>query len=118
MFKNLITSILYFFAFIFISTIIITIFNYFNILNFKIISMLKFIFPVIGIVVSGFILGKNSAKNGYIEGIKLGAIVVSIFLLLTVINKSFEVKSIIYYLVLLLSSILSSMIGINKKKAT
>lgn len=118
MLKNLLTSILYFFIFILISTIIITIFNYFNIFSANVVSILKFIFPVIGIVISGFILGKNSAKNGYIEGIKLGSIVIAIFLLVTIISKSFEIKSIIYYLILMLSSILSSMIGINKKKAT
>lgn len=116
MFKNIYMSILYFFSITLIGTIFITIFNYFNILNPSIISNLKLILPLIAIFTSSFILGTKSNKLGYLEGLKLGIIIIIIFLIISLLTKSFILKSLIYYLILSLSSILGAMIGINKKK--
>lgn len=118
MFKNLFMSIAYFLAFIILSTIILTIFNYFNIIGSKGISILKFILPVLGIVTVSYILGKKSCKRGYLEGLKLGITIILLFIIIALITKTFSINALIYYLILLLSSILSSMIGINRKKVT
>lgn len=116
MFKNLYLSIIYFFTITLIGTIFITILNYFNILNIKIISSLKLILPILSIFISSYILGTKSNKLGYIEGLKLGLIITITFLIITLLTKSFAIKTLIYYLILLLSSILGGMLGINKKK--
>lgn len=118
MLKNLGLSILYFFGFVLISSIVITLLNYFNVFSNSIISILKFLVPVVGIAISGFILGKNSIKKGYIEGLKLGTIIILLFFIINIAIDKFNVRSIIYYLILIFSSILSSMVGINKKKVT
>ena len=114
MFKNLGISLLYFFGIVLISTIIITILNYFNIVSNGIINILKFIFPLIATVTSAFILGKKSKQKGYLEGLKLGAIITVIFFIITIIIDKLNIKSIIYYLIIIFTSILSSMVGINK----
>lgn len=116
MFKNLYMSILYFFIAILLFTILITISNYFNLLSPSLISKLKIILPISAIFISSFVLGTKSSKLGYLEGIKLGVIIVLIFIIISVLAKSFLVKSLVYYLILLLTSILGAMIGINKKK--
>ena len=116
MFKNLIKSLGLFFIILFSSTLVITLFNYFNIMNNKVISIMKFIIPMISILVSSYRLGKLSDKKGYLEGLKFGGIVIVIFMILVIILDKLEWKNMFYYLILLLTSIFGSMIGINRKK--
>ena len=116
MLKNILKSLLYFFISIIISTILLTILNYFNILNSKTISLLKFLIPVISISITSYLLGKKTIKKGYIEGLKFGGIIIIVFFIISLLFRNLNIKSIIYYIILLLSSILSSMIGINKRK--
>lgn len=66
----------------------------------------------------GFKFGQTADKKGYIEGIKVG---ISLIFILIIINllfyrTGFTTSRIIYYFVLILSSIFGSMIGINKKE--
>ena len=62
--KNLLLSILYFLGSIIIINILITIFNYFNILNDSIIRILKFLMVILSISITSYILGKKSSKKG------------------------------------------------------
>lgn len=117
MVKKILNSCLWFFIILVTGTLVVTLLNYFNIINSKIISIVKFILPIISMFISSYKLGKVSNKNGYLEGLKLGSIIILIFMLLVIILDSLELKSIFYYLILLLTSAMSSMIGINKKKA-
>ena len=107
-----------FFGSFLILNILITIFNYFELFNSNIIKILKIITIIISIVISGIYLGINSNKKGYLEGLKLGGIIITIFLVITLILKPIEFTTftIFYYLIILGLSVLSSMIGINKKK--
>lgn len=116
MFKNLYMSLLYFFCIITISTIFITLFNYFNVFSSSVISGLKLAVPLVGIFISSFILGSKSNKLGYVEGLKFGIIIVIIFLIISLLSNSFIVKSLIYYAILILCSTFGAMVGINKKK--
>ena len=116
MLKNLLFSLLYFILFIIIANIFITLFNYFNILNIGIIKILKFLIPISAIAINSYILGKKSVKKGFLEGLKLGSVIVIIFLLITLATNTFNYKSLIYYLVMILVSILSSMLGINRRE--
>ena len=118
MIKNLFIYILYGIISILISTIILTIFNYFNIFPSNIIKILKLIIPLICISINCYLLGKKSIKKGYLEGMKFGGIITLLFILIALITKTFKPKSFIYYLIILLTSTLSSMIGINKKKVS
>lgn len=116
MLKNLINSLAFFFIILLTSTLLLTLLNYFNILSPKIISILKLVIPLTAIFVSSYKLGKQSEKKGYIEGLKIGIIIITLFLIIILSLNQFSMKSLLYYLILLLTSILSSMIGINRKK--
>lgn len=116
MVKKILNSCLYFFIILVTGALIITLLNYFNIMNNKIISIIKFIIPIIAMLISSYKLGKTSDKNGYLEGLKLGGIIILIFIMLVIILDSLNLKSIFYYLILLLTSVMGSMIGINRKK--
>lgn len=98
----------------------VTLLNYYNIINESILSILQIVIPTIWLFVGGFLIGRSSNDKGYLEGIKFGSIAVILFLLISLlgIGAKFEIKSIIYYLILIVSSMIGSIIGINKKVAS
>ena len=98
--------------------IIITILSYFEIISPNIIYILKIITIILSSIISGLYLGIKSNKKGYLEGLKLGGIITLLFIIITLIIKpiNFTKFSIIYYLVIISIIVVSSMIGINKKK--
>ena len=116
MIMNYLKSLLWCFCILIISSIIITIFNYFNILNGTILKVLELFIPLISIFIGSYKLGKTSNQKGYIEGLKYGLIWVILFVIICLICKVFDWTSIIYYFILLFISILGSILGINKKK--
>jgi putative membrane protein (TIGR04086 family) len=68
-------------------------------------------------MISGFKIGKQSEKRGYLSGIIIGSLNIILILLLALIFRSIpELKSLIYFMILLLSSTIGGMFGINKKK--
>ena len=113
---NYLKSILYSIIFILGGLLIITILNYFNILNGNTLSIVRSIIPLIGIFIGSFRLGKVSSKKGYIEGLKYSAFWLLIFILFNIILSNFSVTSIIYYIILILVSVIGSILGINRKK--
>lgn len=113
---NYLKSMLYSIIFILGGLLIITVLNYFNILNGSPLSIIRSIIPLIGIFIGSFRLGKASNKKGYIEGLKYSAIWIFIFLVFNIILSNFSVCSIIYYILLILISVIGSILGINRKK--
>lgn len=100
---------------ILIGTIIITIFNYFNILTGTLLKVISLFIPIIGIFIGSYKIGKVSSKKGYIEGLKYGLIWVILILIINLILKTFTVSSIIYLAVLILISMVAGVLGINRK---
>ena len=103
---------------LFSSTLLISIFYYLNILNDGFNSYLLLISSFLSMLVGGIYIGLKSKEKGYIEGLKIGLLSIFILMILSIIiyKTNINYKNIIYYLILLSSSILGSMIGINKKK--
>lgn len=95
---------------------IITLFHYFDLFSLGTIKTIKLIGVIISMFVGGVYIGKRSSKKGYLEGIKIASIFVLLILLFTLISKNFELKAIVYYLIIFISSTVGAMIGIQKKK--
>ena len=110
-------SFIYIISILLISAFIITVLNYFNIFNGKVVTFFKIVIALISMFVGGFIMGKNSKQKGWLEGFKLGVIIlfVSCIINYLILKQSFDIRSLIYYLILLSSVIFGSIIGINKK---
>ena len=115
--KKLGFSLLYIISSIFILTILITLLSYFNILSNSVTSIFKILILVTSVIIGGYYIGKRSNKKGYIEGLKLGTIFSILLIIFNYLafNNSFKVKYILFYLIIIVSSILGSMIGINKR---
>lgn len=110
-------SFLYFFGILLTLTLLLTVFNYFNWFNSGFISILEISIPIISILIGGYQFGKRSNENGLLEGLKLGLLIIAILIILNLILKnSLSFKNSIYYVILLLSCIGGSIIGINRKK--
>jgi len=117
MLKIYLKDIGYVFGIIIIGLFIFTCLNYFNIISDKVMSVLKILLPVIALGFGGFYLSKNSSKRGIVEGIKIG-VLISIFILLISLlgfNDKFEWKNLIYYLILIISSMGGGIIAKQKK---
>ena len=91
---------------------------YFDILSSNVINYIRIIFIMLVMFIVSFILGKNTDKNGYLAGIKFGLMNIVIFLIIGVLffKDVLQLRLILYDFILLFTSILGSMIGINKKK--
>ena len=114
MLKNYLKSYAYLFSLILILTIILSIINYFIIIPTKIIKLL---IPIISILISSIILGKNTKEKAYLEGLKFSSLYIFLSIIISLITKNpFTFKLIICYLLLLLTGIIGSMIGINLSK--
>lgn len=115
--KNLGKSFLYIIGFILVLTFIVTLLSYFNIIGSKVLSILEITILCLSLFVGGFIIGKKSLKKGYLEGLKLSGIFLIILLLFNFIafDQTFKISDLIFYLIITLSSIFGSTLGINKK---
>ena len=114
MLKIYLKSYLYLFSMIIILTLILSIINYFIPIPTNIIKLL---ITIISMFISSIILGKQTKAKAYLEGLKFSSIYLIISIIISIItNNSFTIKLIISYLILSISGIIGSMIGINLTK--
>lgn len=113
--KKIIKISLYIIILFFILTLIFTILENYNIINYKTKNIMKMIIPMICLTFGGYKIGKKSDKNGWLEGIKLSVFILIIMTITTLFLKAFKVEYLIYLIILTISGIFGSIIGINKK---
>ena len=102
---NYLKSSLYTIGVMIICTIIITLLN-----------ISDYIIPIISVMVGSFMLGRSSSKKGYVEGLKYAGIWSIIFLVINIFTKGLNWTSIIFFILLVFLSMLSSILGINRRK--
>lgn len=101
---------------IFLSVLFLSTLNYFDILNDSITSYLYLFALILSFFFGGFHLGKKCDTRGYLEGIKLGSVFLFIFIIFRfIIRIPFKLDFILYLLILMITSITGSIVGINKK---
>ena len=104
------------FLLILLLTLMTTTLSYFEIIKGNTTTLFKILIPIISIFIGGIIIGKKSTQKGWLEGIKQGLIIILLMLIISLILKNkFEFKNTIYYIILIISTTLGSMIGINFK---
>lgn len=109
-------SFLYIISILLISTIVITLLNYINFFGPKLVTISKIIIPVVSVFVGGFIIGKGSKQKGWLEGLKLAAIILFILVILNylILKQNWDLRNLVFYLIIAASTIFGSMVGINK----
>ena len=93
-----------------------TIISYTNILNYKTISIINFIVSLIIFFIVGYKISSLEGKKGYMNGFIISLILVILYTLITLIISKLSFSSLVYYLSLILSSIIGGIIGVTKKK--
>ena len=97
--------------------IIISFLSYYKVINFDLIPSISLIFGSFIMIALGIDIGKKREKKAYIGGLKLGIIITIVLLAINLVFfRLFSIKTVIYYCILILSGIMGSIIGINKKK--
>lgn len=116
--KNILTCFGIVIASIMVLSFIMTIFSFFNILNDSVTSFFKILIPIISLLMSGIVMGRNSTKKGWLEGLKLGLLVSLLIMLFNMLGlrNSFKISNLLFYTILTFSSVVGSMIGIVAKK--
>lgn len=113
-FKKYLTPTLKILAFFGIYFILLAILNYTGITKLSTITKINFVFIAIICFIAGLRRGKKASKRGYLEGLKLGGIVILILFLLNLIfYRSFSLYVFLYYLIILVATVMGSMLGIN-----
>ncbi len=113
--KNISISFLYIIGVTIVLTFIMTLLNYFNIITGSVLTITKIIITFIAIFIGGFIIGKKSKTKGWLEGIKLGIIIIIILSIINflILRVNFEFRIILYDIIILFSCTFGSIIGIN-----
>lgn len=107
---------IYFYIILFSYLIIITILNYFNLIGYKTLSIISFIVTIALFILLGFMAALKSNKKGYINGLIIGGFNIVLFLFLAfILGAHPKINVGIYFLILLLSSTIGGMFGINYK---
>lgn len=99
-----------------ILSFILTLLHYFDVFSPNTIKTLKLLSVILSMLIGGIYIGRKSNKKGYLEGVKIGLVFIVLIFLFTLISKNFAFKSLIYYFIILISSTVGAMIGIQIKK--
>ncbi len=92
------------------------VFSLFNLLHVEVAPFLYLATTIIMTFITGIFVGKVSSQKAYLKGLAFGLMLVAIMFLFSLFMKAqMTWFTIIYYLILVISSTLGSMIGITKK---
>lgn len=116
-YNNYFLNIGYFLISLLVYLVLVSILASLNVLPYKVVSIISFIVICLLFFIGGLRAGKNSSKRGYLSGITIGVINILVLLFLGIILRSVpSLKSILYYGILILSSTIGGMFGINTRK--
>lgn len=116
--KNLGISFLYSIISLLVLMFLLTILNYINFIDGGFFIFFMVFDLIFSVLLGAFMLSRSCSDNGWFEGIKFGFI---FLLFVTLLNYfgfdfHFNIKYIVFSIIILVSSVLGGMIGINFKK--
>lgn len=102
-----------------ILNVFVSLLYYFSIIPTSGICYFKLGMIALSMLVGGIYIGSKTTKKGWLEGLKVGLEVIVLFFIIGYLafDSGIGIKTLLYYFILLMSSMLGSMIGINYKKA-
>lgn len=118
--KNIIFSLGIVLATIFVFSFMLTLLSYLNIISNSLTTIFKMLIPIISVLASSIVMGINSTKKGWLEGLKLGILICILLFTFNILglNNKFKIGQLLFYGILIFTSIVGSMIGITRKKNT
>ena len=107
--KSILIPIIIFLIYLFIISGI----YYFEILNYKIINIINYVMILLLFFILGYKISKIHKKKGYLNGFAIGVIIVIIFTFISLIITKLEFSSLVYYLSLIISSMIGGIVGVK-----
>ncbi|MBQ7790297.1 MAG: TIGR04086 family membrane protein [Bacilli bacterium] len=114
--RNYLKTIIFYFIALIIYLLFINLLYYFEILNFKFVRIINYIFNLIMFFIIGYKIASLERKKGYLKGFTISLIIIIIFVLITLITHKITFSSLVYYLSLITSSVIAGIIGVTKKE--
>lgn len=105
------------FSLLFVLMFLFTLLEYINFISPATKNIFFIILSLVSFLISGFVLGKKSIKKGWLEGIKLSIIEIIIFLGINLLFQNWQIKNIIFYLIVFIATTFGSMLGVTKRKS-
>lgn len=107
---------LYLLTTIFLLSIIISSLNYFNLIKMDSIVYFKLFSLIMSLFIVGIYIGNKADKKGYLEGIKISIlfIIISLITNYVVLKNTLSLRILLFYIICIISTVLGSIIGINK----
>lgn len=101
-----------------IFTLILTLLSYVDVFSGKVVSFIQLFIPIGSLLMGGYVIGKRSKSNGWLEGLKFSLLFLTFLILFDYLGLGVapQLKNVVFYLIIVVSSILGSMIGINRRK--
>lgn len=117
MIKDYLKSIGYMIFSLIVTLFLLTLLNYFNIISGTVVKVIGMIIMYILLFITGYMLGNKGIEKGYLIGIKYGSLFMVIVILINLIifKSKFTFVSIVYYLSIILTTMVGSILGIQKK---
>lgn len=101
------------FGIVFVLPLLLGILNLLGVQTSKVVIL---VIMAIGTFIGGFYLGKNSLRKGYLQGALLGVILsLLLFLFSLLFRNTYTFSSLIYYIIIVVSSMIGASLGIQKK---
>ena len=113
--KNYLKTYSYYLIMILVYLIIMSIICYTGIINYKTISIINFIASLIMFFIIGYKISILEGKRGYLNGFFISVILVLFYMLISLILSKLSFSSLVYYLSLILSSMVGGILGVSKK---
>ena len=111
---NYLKSYTYYIILLVIYLLIISIFYYFELFNYKTVSIINYTANLVLFFLMGFKISKMEHKRGYLNGFLIAIILIIVFSIISLIYSHFGISNLVYYLSLILSSILGGIFGVTK----
>ena len=112
---NYLKSISFFSILLFFYIIIISIIYYFELFSYNTLNIINYIVMIILFFLMGYKISNLERKKGYLNGFLISSILVIVFTLISLIFFKIEFSSLIYYLSLIVASIIGGILGVSNK---
>ena len=113
--KKYVKLISLFFMILLLYIMLISVFLYFEIFSYNTVFIINYLFFLIIFFLLGFKISKLEERKGYLNGFLIGSSIVIIFTILSLFFSSLNLGSLVYYLSLIVSSMIGGIFGVNKK---
>ena len=116
--KNIFLSFILSIITLLITTILLSIFNYIDLIKDNIISFFMIANIILSTVIGGLSIGRKTNKKGWKEGLKFSFLFIIFLLLINILGfeTKLNIKYIIFNIIIIISSVFGGMVGINFKK--